>query len=375
MTPHQDLWSAKLPNGEVRAGTIEQLGEAFRAGLVGEGTLVCAAGSDQWARLSDILGLAAGAVAAPASGPAPGSSVPPRPSTAPRPSTVPRPSAAPVPAPAAVGGELWQVRLASGEVRSGTRAQLEEAFASGHLTADLPALSTGATSWRPLALALAGSVSIRPPAPATAAPSYAPPPARPAPSSAPRPPAPASDDAWQVKLPDGQVRAGTRAQLEEAVRAGHLDASAMVLPAGATEWAPLHVVVAALVAAPAQALAPQPAVMPHAEVAPPAELAPPADVAPQAELAPPPAVAPADTETPLAADTTASLPAGTPGEDTPVTDAAASAEPLWQVKLLERQIQAALEAGLLGEDVLVMEAGTDQWVRFGDVRRSRAESE
>src|SRR5580698_1291091 len=79
MTLHQDLWSAKLPNGEVRAGTLEQLGEAFRAGHVGEGTLVCASGSDQWARLADVLRVAA-APAAPTPPPSaqPAPSVPAR---------------------------------------------------------------------------------------------------------------------------------------------------------------------------------------------------------------------------------------------------------------------------------------------------------
>src|SRR5580698_1897565 len=139
MTLHQDLWSAKLPNGEVRAGTLEQLGEAFRAGLVGEATLVCAAGSDQWARLADILGVAGAPPAAPGPVFAAPASVPPRPSSVPRASAAPRPSAAPAPA-VAPNAELWQVRLASGEMRTGTRQQLEEAYLAGHLTADLLAL-------------------------------------------------------------------------------------------------------------------------------------------------------------------------------------------------------------------------------------------
>jgi|HubBroStandDraft_1064217.scaffolds.fasta_scaffold28504_1 hypothetical protein len=132
----------------------------------------------------------------------------------------------------------------------------------------------------------------------------------------------------------------------------------MVLAAGAAEWTPLHVAIAA--PAPPQAIAPQ------AEVAPQAELAPQA-ITPQAEVA-----APADTQTPLPPDTVDSLPGGTSGEHTPVTDAGASAEPLWQVQLPERQLEAAFEAGLLGDDALVKAAGTDHWVRFGEVRRSRA---
>jgi len=328
MTLQNDLWSAKLPNGEVRAGTLEQLGEAFRAGLIGEATPVCAAGSDQWARLVDILAAAAGATAAASPARAPGNSVPPRPSTA--------------PSPAVATGDLWQVRLASGEVRSGTRHQLEEAIAAGHLTADLLALPNGATSWRALGMVLAGSVP--PPAqPASVAPiAPAPRPVSAAPAAAPAAPSPAlpaSDEAWQVRLPDGQIRAGTRAQLEEAVRAGLLDASFMVLAAGTVEWTPLSVAIAS--PTPAQAITP------------PAE------------------PAPADTETPLAPDTLDSLPQGNSGEDTPVTKAAESAEPLWQVQLPERQLEAAFEAGLVGDDALVMAVGTDRWVKFGDVRRSR----
>jgi hypothetical protein len=352
MTLQNDLWSARLPNGEIRAGTLEQLGEAFRAGLIGEATPVCAAGSAQWARLADILAAAAGAMAAASPPRAVGGSVPPRSSTA--------------PAPAVATGDLWQVRLASGEVRSGTRQQLEEAIVAGHLTADLLALPSGATSWRALGAVLAGSVSSLPPRPVSVAPSaVAPPPASVAPpapvgpavsvapAAPPSPPLPASDDAWQVRLPDGQIRAGTRAQLEEAVRAGLLDASFMVLAAGAVEWTPLSVAIA-------------PPTPPQA-VAPPAEASPAAaqGVAPPAELGP------ADPETPLAPDTLDSLPGGNPGEDTPVTKATDSAEPLWQVQLPERQLDAAFEAGLIGDDALVMAAGTDQWIRFGDVRRSR----
>ena len=373
MTLQSDLWSAKLPNGEVRAGTLEQLGEAYRAGLIGEATPVCAAGSDQWARLADILAAAA-AARAPA--------IPARPVDG---SVPPRASAAP---PAAVAtGDLWQVRLGSGEVQSGTRQQLEEAIVAGHLTADLLALPSGATSWRPLGAVLAGSVaplpprpvSVLPPRPVSVAPSAAVPPSPSVARAAPAAPLPASDDAWQVRLPDGQVRAGTRAQLEEALHAGHLDPSFMVLAAGATEWAPLNRAIAP--PAPAQTLASPvgvgpadvSATAPAQAVAPPAEPGP-ADVsatAPAQAVASPAEPGPENTETPLAPDTLNSLPGSNPGEETPVTKAADSAEPLWQVQLPERLLEAAFEAGLLGDDVLVMAVGTDQWVRFGDVRRSR----
>src|SRR5215467_9758975 len=45
MSINEGLWSAKLPNGDVRSGTLQQLSEAFRAGHIAETTLVCAAGS------------------------------------------------------------------------------------------------------------------------------------------------------------------------------------------------------------------------------------------------------------------------------------------------------------------------------------------
>jgi hypothetical protein len=383
MTLQTNLWSAQLPNGEVRAGTLEQLGEAFRAGLIGETTLVCAAGSDQWARLADILA-AAGATAPANLAPPVGGSVAPRPSAMPRPSSVPSPVARPssVPAPAMATGELWQVRLAGGDIRSGTRQQLEEAIAAGHLGADLLALPGGATSWRPLGAILAGSVP--PPSPPPSA-SVAPVPVAPSPSRVPAAAAPsrppqAGDETLQVRLPDGQIRAGTRAQLEEAFRGGHLDASTLVLAAGAAEWTPLHVAI--VPPAPAQAVAPQAEPAPQA-VAAQAELAPQA-VVPQAEdapqaVAPQAVVAPADTETSLAPDTQDSLPAASPGDETPVTSsqdtpvakADGSPEPQWQVQLSERQLDAVFAAGLLGDDALVMAIGTDQWIRLGDARRSR----
>jgi len=40
MTINDDLWAARLPNGDIRSGTLEQLDEAFRAGHLSESTLV-----------------------------------------------------------------------------------------------------------------------------------------------------------------------------------------------------------------------------------------------------------------------------------------------------------------------------------------------
>src|SRR5580693_6512264 len=102
MSINQDLWSAKLPNGDVRSGTLEQLNEAFRAGYLGESTLVRAARSDTWTKLADVLaGVAAGGAATAA--PPPHASVPAPAAEAAGAATAapPPPPHASVPAPAA----------------------------------------------------------------------------------------------------------------------------------------------------------------------------------------------------------------------------------------------------------------------------------
>jgi hypothetical protein len=350
MSTPSDLWSAKLPNGEVRAGTLEQLGEAFRAGHVGESTLVCAAGSDQWARLVDVLRMTA-------AGPVP--STPPRaaPKVAP-PWATPGPGSAHPPP----NGDLWQVRMPAGEIRSGTREQLEEAFRAGHLGADLLALAAGATSWRTLGELLAAPIvpthpaSVAPPAAAPVARTSPPAAAPAAPVIAPPPPA-APAGPWEVRLPDGQVRSGTREQLEEAFRAGHLDPSLLVRAAGTTEWVALR-----------SSMAPPPPA--------PAEDAQPTPVAPMGATRPePPAAEP---PTPPAAATRAEEDPATPAEssaspavadpDPASVHAAAQADAPWQVQLTLRQIQAAVEGGVIDDAVLVKVADSEDWVPLGSVR-------
>src|SRR5580693_3214001 len=81
MSINQDLWSAKLPNGDVRSGTLEQLNEAFRSGYLGESTLVRPARSDTWTKLADVLaGVAPGG--APTAAPAQPVPAPPVPASA-----------------------------------------------------------------------------------------------------------------------------------------------------------------------------------------------------------------------------------------------------------------------------------------------------
>ena len=403
MSVQANLWSAKLPTGEVRAGTIEQLGEAFRAGHVSEATLVCAAGSTQWSRLVDVLGaMASGAPPQAVSAPPPpvAQSVRPvAPSAAPAavPAAAHPMSAAPAaPAPASMrpdAGETWQVKMADGQMRSGTRAQLEEAFRAGHLDSGVLVLASGATSWVPLAAILAPPKplpaafgSVAPGRSATPAPvaQVAPvAPVAPAPpvaaSVAPAPAAsqtPANGASWQVRMPDGQVRAGSPEQLEEAVRAGHLDARTMVLPPGAPQWVPLPAAIEGIAnarsrspAAPAQPVAPTQPVVPAQQVAP----APPAAAAPEEA---PPAVVPSAPEPPptVPGDTLAAAanagdePSAPESEDTKTdSGTTANGEATWHVKLTAAQLAAAFEAGIVHAETQVMEAGTDQWVSLSSV--------
>lgn len=72
MSEHEK-WQIKLPSGEVRSGTLEQLDEAFHAGSIGADTLVRPEGAQAWITLAE----AAGLDAPPAPIPAPIVSAPP----------------------------------------------------------------------------------------------------------------------------------------------------------------------------------------------------------------------------------------------------------------------------------------------------------
>lgn len=286
MNVSQTMWSAMLPGGEIRSGTLEQLSEALQAGHLSAGTLVRAAGGNQWAPLAEVLQAMTGGVAAPPVH-APAPSVP-----APAHASVPAPAAAAPPASVRVNGtsELWQVRLADGQVRSGTREQLEEAFHAGHLHEEMLVLAGGAPGWVKLGAVL-GRGEPPPPAPVAAAPVASVRPAAAAPSM-PTPPSSASgDEIWQVRLADGQVRSGTRLQLEEAFRAGHLDGDSLVLAAGASDWVPLYTLAAHLSSAP---LPPSHAQPPPAPVVVPPVAPPPVEPPPEASapVEPAPVAAP-----------------------------------------------------------------------------------
>jgi hypothetical protein len=58
MSVDGSLWYVKLADGDVERFTLDQLDEAFQNGQIDENTTVLAAGSDQWLKLSDLLGLA-----------------------------------------------------------------------------------------------------------------------------------------------------------------------------------------------------------------------------------------------------------------------------------------------------------------------------
>jgi hypothetical protein len=347
MSITQDLWSAKLPNGDVRSGTLEQLNEAFRSGHLGESTMVRASRSDHWIKLTDALG-----------GAAPVSGVPTQRASAPPPSAATSPG---------VNGssELWQVKLANGEVRSGTRQQLVEAFRAGHLDEQMPVLAAGMHEWMPLGTLMRRSEP--PPTPLAPLPASPPPPppvtvqqvSSPPPSTA-TSPSPSMEGLWQVRLGDGQVRSGTQQQLEEAFRAGHLGQDTLVLAAGAREWVTLASVANRISSAPPPHSASE--VQSEVQEEPKAVEAQPA--APAVTSEQPPMTPEEETPAPFAPD--ASPPQEAP--DVPADlQAAGDRDPLWQVQLTVKQLEEALRAGLLGDDALVLAAGTDQWVRLGEV--------
>jgi hypothetical protein len=346
MSIDQDLWSAMLPNGDIRSGTLEQLDEACRSGHLDLGTLVRPIHSDRWITLAQVLGgvgaapappVATGIAAPRASVPAPRASVPvPRVSVpAPRASvpapraSVPAPAVAPPPAPAPIDHDagLWQVRLPNGEVRSGTRQQLVEAFVAGHLHEQMYVLAAGASQWVPLGTVMGrGETSASPTAlPASAPPAADPPQALAAPEplrAAPEPAAPSS-------VPEPSVPEPFAAQAPSAVQAPPAEDAASAAQASS--------------AGPASSAARAPS----AEHDVSAEQTPAAVQASFAEQASP--AAPAADEQP-------DLPPAPDGDA------------LWQVKLTRRQLEEASRAGLLGDDAWVLAAGSDQWVRFGDVR-------
>jgi hypothetical protein len=241
--------------------------------------------------------------------------------------------------------DLWSAKLPNGEFRSGTLEQLREAFRAGHLGAETWVRASGSHEWTRLADAL------KPPPPAAVA---------------------ADGGLWQARLADGRVRSGTREQLEEAFRAGHLDDQVMVLASGTSDWVKLETLWGpeeqpSTVApeAPVAAEAPAEPETPATEEAATPQTEPSAAKAAAGEPAAP---EPADAEAP-AGDQSLAKDAEAP----PRQPAASETDELrWQVQLTDKQLEQAFQAGLLGEDALVQVVGSDRWARLGDIRRTRS---
>jgi hypothetical protein len=211
-TGEHDAWQVKLPNGEVRSGTRPQLEEAFRAGHLGEGALVLAAGAREWVTLGSVMGLDRPAPAAVVSSPEPVSARAPQPVFA-----APEPMQS---APQWTDGdsEVWQVRL--------TRPQLENAVRDGYLDDDSLVLAAGASEWVRL-----GTVVARP------EPKYAPeartePSARtdldatpvPTPSSEPAAGSPAAPMSSPSPLPEAQAALAQRSAGDDEPPSGEVAA-------------------------------------------------------------------------------------------------------------------------------------------------------
>lgn len=217
------VWQVKLSRRQVEA--------ALRAGHFDESVLVLVSGARDWAKLGSVL----------SEGPST------RPSAAPvsaTPSAPPRVQAQSLATPTDTDREVWQVQLASGEVRTGSRQHLVEAMQAGHLDASALVLASGTTEWVKLgSLVERGTLPPPPVAPSPAVVqqpvSAVPAPARPEPI----PPQAHQNDVWQVRLASGDVRSGTREQVEEAARTGHLDSSSLVLASGTSEWVTLSSVI------------------------------------------------------------------------------------------------------------------------------------
>ncbi len=242
---------------------------------------------------------------------------------------------------------LWSARLPTGEVRSGTIEQLSEAFRAGHLAGATPVCPSGTEDWSMLSDVL-------------------------------------SPEVWQMRVAGGQVRSGTRKQLEEAFRAGHLAADVLVLRAGTTDWVPLGSVMARSQMPPPPSFPPQPrqSVAAPPPVAPPPVVAPPAAPAPpEPELPAPPALSAEPPQVQAAPQVQASVVAEpAPASDeqgmpSPPASITAVDEARYQVELTGSQLEAAVLAGVLGADPLVMAPGTDRWVRLSELRRAQMDSQ
>jgi hypothetical protein len=53
----EEIWSVRLPSGDVRRGSLDELDAAFEAGHIDENALVLAPGATTWTKLGELAGL------------------------------------------------------------------------------------------------------------------------------------------------------------------------------------------------------------------------------------------------------------------------------------------------------------------------------
>jgi len=53
----EEIWSVRLPSGDVRRGSLDELDAAFEAGHIDENALVLAPGATKWTKLGELAGL------------------------------------------------------------------------------------------------------------------------------------------------------------------------------------------------------------------------------------------------------------------------------------------------------------------------------
>jgi hypothetical protein len=73
----EEIWSVRLPSGDVRRGSLDELDAAFEAGHIDENALVLAPGATTWTTLGELAGLDDAAPPASTSAPATAISIPP----------------------------------------------------------------------------------------------------------------------------------------------------------------------------------------------------------------------------------------------------------------------------------------------------------
>jgi hypothetical protein len=124
---NDELWYVQMDNGDLRELTLDELDEAFNAGLIHENTYVMEVGASEWQTLADVAGLNE---EEPAPAPAP-TYAPQAMGARPLPNLVPHQSQYPAPTSAAMSASAWPpVVQASGYAARPTPASVVP-FAGG----------------------------------------------------------------------------------------------------------------------------------------------------------------------------------------------------------------------------------------------------